>query len=192
MSVIVLNANGQFWREANVKWAIKKWIKNKIEIVEADKAKEYKSVSIRVKLPLVVRLLELVKYKPKHTKIPFSAMAIYNRDNNICQYWHKTDKGKKFKYKCSEQDRTIDHIVPISKGGENSFKNCVCSCRNCNEIIKKNHTPEEAGLELIRKPIIPVRRDEYITFMRFTYNEKKLAHKIYYEKWLGKKFSHII
>jgi len=192
MSVIVLNANGQFWMEADIKWAIKKWMKNKIEIVEEHDTRECKSISVRVKVPLVVRLLELVKFKHKRSKIVYNKAPIFDRDNNVCQYWHKNSKGNKFKYKCSEQDRTIDHVIPISRGGESSFENCVCCCRSCNELLKKNRTPSEAGLELIRKPVAPVRRNEYVTFMRFTYKEGNLAHKIYHEKWLGHVFSHIL
>ena len=192
MSVIVLNANYQFWSEVSIKKAIKWMILNKIEIVESHESEEIRAVELRVKMPLVVRLLNLVKYRPKHLRVPFSTTAVYNRDNNVCQYWHYDDRGRKYKYRCSEQDRTIDHIVPLSRGGKNDFENCVCCCRSCNELIKKNRLPSEVGLELMRKPFAPLRSDDYITVMRFTYNERKLSHKVYYEKILGAKFSHVI
>lgn len=32
-----------------------------------------------------------------------------------------------------EENRTVDHIIPISKGGRNQFINMVLSCRKCNE-----------------------------------------------------------
>jgi 5-methylcytosine-specific restriction endonuclease McrA len=41
-----------------------------------------------------------------------------------------------------ENDRTIDHIIPISKGGRNQFINMVLACRKCNEE-KANKMPEE-------------------------------------------------
>jgi len=32
----------------------------------------------------------------------------------------------------SPQDMAVDHIIPLSKGGENHYENKVCSCPSCN------------------------------------------------------------
>ncbi|WP_176224059.1 HNH endonuclease [Thalassobacillus devorans] len=45
---------------------------------------------------------------------------ILKRDNNIC-------------YLCGKYGNTIDHIIPKSKGGITSLKNCVCACEKCNK-----------------------------------------------------------
>lgn len=54
-------------------------------------------------------------------------LKIYERDNYKCQH-------------CGKQlDRftsTLDHVTPVSKGGDNSFENLITSCRECNS--KKN------------------------------------------------------
>ena len=49
---------------------------------------------------------------------------------------------------------TIDHVVPRSKGGRDSWANLVLACDKCN-VKKGDRTPREAGMPLIRKPIKP-------------------------------------
>lgn len=43
------------------------------------------------------------------------------RDQNRCVYCG------------SDQDLTIDHVRPRSKGGETTASNCVTACRACNQ-----------------------------------------------------------
>ncbi len=52
---------------------------------------------------------------------------------------------EKWEHQCaycgSEENLTIDHIVPQSKGGMDFTKNVVCCCHSCNQ--DKGHTPWE-------------------------------------------------
>lgn len=188
-TVIVLNRNYEYCTEVSVKKVLKWLIKDKIEIIVTHETQEIGSTTLRIKMPLVVRLLKFIGFKPKSEHISFSQEAVFHRDNNICQYWHRDETGKKFKYQCNIDNRTIDHIIPLSRGGKNNnFENEVCACRVCNETIKKNRTPQEAGLELIRKPFVPTRDKNSFVIARFTYNPNKLAHKKYYEVILGCSF----
>ncbi len=71
---------------------------------------------------------------------------IYVRDEYVCQY-----TGKKL----TKEEADIDHIIPRSKGGGNSWDNLVV----CSKIVNRNKgnlTPEEAGLSLIKKPKKPI------------------------------------
>ena len=54
----------------------------------------------------------------------------------------------------SKKNLTVDHIIPKSRGGPNSWSNLVTSCFRCNSI-KDNKTPEEAGMKLRFKPYTP-------------------------------------
>jgi len=185
-TVIVLNKNYQFWTEASIHKVLKWYALNKIEIVLSHESEEIGSVEFKIKMPLVVRLLTFIGYKPKKESIPYSAEAVYRRDDNICQYWHRDEKGRRVKHRCSDEDRSIDHVLPISRGGRrNTFENSVCACKMCNITIKRNRTPEEAGLELIRKPFVPKRnRDEFVT-VKFCFNRSKLSHVAYSKNILG-------
>jgi hypothetical protein len=37
-------------------------------------------------------------------------------------------------YYCGKYGDTVDHFVPIAKGGLSTFRNCVCCCIDCNKI----------------------------------------------------------
>ena len=62
----------------------------------------------------VIRLLNYVRLPlSKIMSITPSRAMIYKRDHNTCQYC-----GSKSKL-------TIDHVIPRSKGGDNSWENLV-------------------------------------------------------------------
>jgi 5-methylcytosine-specific restriction endonuclease McrA len=53
---------------------------------------------------------------------------VFRRDRGLCQF--KTAEGKI----CgSRYQIEIDHIVPVSAGGTNSFENLRCLCRAHNQ-----------------------------------------------------------
>lgn len=184
ISVMVLNRNNDYWSETTLKKAMKWLVAEKAEIVECDETREIGSIQFRIKMPLIVRLIRFFSYKPKNEKVVFGPRAIYKRDRNYCQYWHKDEDGTRFKYRCNVNDRTIDHVMPASRGGKNWFNNCVCACRHCNEIIKKNRTPKEAGLVLIKEPVVPkVKMDENVK-ITFPFNPTNRSHNLYFEKYL--------
>ncbi len=99
--------------------------------------------SISVPAPQVVIL---TKYGAIHQKtVKFSPRAIYRRDEYKCQYCQK-----KFK----KEDLSLDHIIPKSRAGKNTWENCVAACVRCNNK-KADRTPAEAGLKLPKKPTKP-------------------------------------
>jgi 5-methylcytosine-specific restriction endonuclease McrA len=51
----------------------------------------------------------------------------------------------------------VDHVLPRSRGGRDTWENVVAACATCNGR-KGSRTPEEAGLALRRKP----RRPRYL------------------------------
>jgi len=103
-AVLVLNRNYEVFREATIEKVLKWFCAGKIEIIVADEKEEVGSVSIKIKMPLVVRLLEFIGWKPNYERTSFSVRAVYERDQNICQYWHHDEFGKRFKYRCSEKE----------------------------------------------------------------------------------------
>lgn len=90
--------------------------------------------------PLVIRLLNYVRFRVKPLKI--NRQRIFKRDGFRCSY-------------CGiSKNLTIDHILPKSRGGGNTWLNLTTCCKNCNRV-KDNRTPEEANMKLIKKPFEP-------------------------------------
>ena len=50
-------------------------------------------------------------------------IAIYERDNYVCKHCGK---------QLTRFSATLDHLRPVSAGGDNSYTNLVTSCRECN------------------------------------------------------------
>lgn len=98
---------------------------------------------MKIKVPKIIVLSRFDKIPYKRPK--FTTKNIWIRDNGICQY-----TGKKLTSKCGN----IDHIIPKSRGGKTDWTNCVLAHKDIN-AKKANKTPEESGLQLIRKPYIP-------------------------------------
>ena len=44
---------------------------------------------------------------------------ILQRDNNTCHY-------------CGKPANTVDHVIPVSQGGDNDYNNLVAACAHCN------------------------------------------------------------
>lgn len=63
---------------------------------------------------------------------------IYERDGYSCSYC-------KIDLRNSIRSRCIDHVIPYAKGGKNTEKNLVTSCKQCN-YKKGNKTPLEAKM----------------------------------------------
>jgi len=102
-----------------------------------------KTPSIDVPAPQVVIL---TKYGKLHrASVKFSSRAIYRRDDYRCQYCLKQFK---------KDELSLDHVIPKSRNGGNTWENCVTSCLRCNNK-KADRTPVEAGLKLPRKPVRP-------------------------------------
>lgn len=73
------------------------------------------------------------------TRVPYSRENVFKRDNFTCVYCETDFKNEK-------RALTIDHVHPKSKGGEDSFENCVTACLQCN-WEKDDLTIEEWGRE---------------------------------------------
>jgi 5-methylcytosine-specific restriction endonuclease McrA len=80
---------------------------------------------------------------------------IWQRDNFTCQY-----SGKKL----TRDNLSIDHILPSSRGGGNTWENLV-TCDKALNVWKSDRTPKECGLKLSSKPVKP-KNGMVFNFMR--------------------------
>lgn len=91
-------------------------------------------------------IITLSKYAGSPNRgVPFSRKGVYERDDYQCQYCGKYPSAKL---------RTLDHIMPVSRGGKSTWLNCVLSCLACNHK-KADRTPQEAKMPVKSVPARP-------------------------------------
>jgi 5-methylcytosine-specific restriction endonuclease McrA len=132
----------------NVKKAVILLYLGKAELIETNGSEVLRSISLTMPFPSIVRLSVYIRVPYK--KIILSRKNILRRDGHRCQY-------------CSRGDTTltVDHIIPKSMGGEDTWENLVTACVECNNR-KGSRTAEKAHMPLLRKPIKP----NHVTFIR--------------------------
>ena len=139
--VILLNADYSFLDTVSWRKAMKLIIKEKVEVV-----KETARKIADFYIPKVIKLIKFVRIVYKR-EVPFSKRNVFTRDNYTCQYCGK-------QYKRGSKAPTLDHIIPKSHGGKNTWENCVTSCKECN-TLKRDRTPSEAKMYLLKRPNKP-------------------------------------
>ena len=150
--IILLDHNFQFLNLVSIKKAVKLMVKNRVEVVKSTT----KELRCGFYMPKVLRLLKAIN-AIFNKKIPFSKQSIFVRDNYVCQYC-----GKELNAKTS----TVDHVLPTSKGGKNSFVNCVTACKPCNSW-KSDTLLEKTNMKLVKTPVHP-------SFSEFMYMKMKV------------------
>lgn len=96
----------------------------------------------------IIRLLNYVRLPYKRVMSCYPTRKhIFKRDKHECQY-------------CSaKEELTIDHVLPSSRGGSDSWENMVTACIKCN-AKKGNRTPMEANMILMSTPKRPFNKME--------------------------------
>ena len=141
---LVLNSTYEPLLIVSWKRAIRLLFQDKVEVV-AEYERHIHSVSLKMRLPSVLRLQRYVKHHRFHRHVKFTRSNLYARDRYCCQYCGNRRVA---------QDLTYDHVLPVSKGGEKSWENIVTCCVSCNRR-KGSRTPNEAGLRLMKAPQAP-------------------------------------
>ncbi len=113
----------------------------KAEIVHKDEKKSIRTVRMNFPWPSVIRISKFIKVPYK--KVILSRKNILRRDNYKCAYCGRSDLML-----------TVDHIIPKSKGGNDSWENLITACTKCNNI-KGDRTPDEANMKLLTRPYKP-------------------------------------
>src|SRR5262249_16772555 len=98
--------------------------------------------------PSIIKLVYFINIPFK--KIPITRRNIFKRDAHTCHYCGTTTG-----------EMTLHHLIPKSRGGEDSWQNLITACLRCNNI-KGDMTPDEAGMKLLRKPVRP----NHVTFLK--------------------------
>ena len=145
--VLVLNQDYQALAVTSVERAVGLVFLQKAEMVAARSDRALRSTRSSYPWPSVVRLKRYVRVP--YRKVLLTRRNVLRRDGHRCAY-------------CDAAERlTIDHVVPKSRGGRDTWENLVAACTPCNNR-KGNRTPEEARMPLLRRPFRP----SHVMYMR--------------------------
>jgi 5-methylcytosine-specific restriction endonuclease McrA len=142
---LLLNASFQPLQVISWQKALQLFFSGKAEIVETSD-RMIRSVSLTVRMPLVIRLIKYIPQKNRKNIVRFNRGNIFLRDGYTCQYCQ---------VKTPEKQLTMDHVIPVVKDGPKSWENIVTACQPCN-LKKGGRTPEEAGMKLLKRPRQPI------------------------------------
>ena len=104
-----------------------------------------RSATREIRVPTVTIVNSCTKMPKRTYKGKPSREAIWKRDKGICQYTGRT---------LSKTEANVDHVVPRSRGGDDSWTNVVLSWKKINST-KGNKLNEELGLKLLKNPVAP-------------------------------------
>lgn len=150
----VLLLNGSSWEPLaviSVGRAINLLLAGKALVVE-ESGNFLRSVHEQFAVPSVIALRTYINVPRR--KAHWSRKGVLVRDEFTCVYCGVTlgalVKGKVL----TKNDLTIDHIVPRSRGGRDTWTNTACACAACNHR-KGDRLPHEAGMRLRWEPKTP-------------------------------------
>lgn len=139
MRTLVLNAGYEPLGVVSFKRALVLVLGGKAVVLAADDLPVV-AASLSLPRPSVIILTRYVRV-PHARTVPVSRRGVLRRDDHRCAY-------------CRRSATTVDHVLPRSRGGRDSWDNLVACCVRCNGL-KGNRTPEEMGWVLAVRAVAP-------------------------------------
>lgn len=160
MSLILqLDSQGQpnkwvSWQDAAIYYAkeIITWTAGESEFIIRGGRNKVTGEQTIIKLSSIICIKGDNRQRKKPRPPLLANKQLFLRDKHLCAYCGKVFSA----YKLSR-----DHILPKSRGGDDTWMNVVTSCKICNQK-KSNMTLEESGMELLYLPYIPTKAEHLI------------------------------
>ncbi|WP_210479547.1 HNH endonuclease [Naasia sp. SYSU D00948] len=140
MRTLVLNAGYEPLAVVSFKRALVLVMGGKATVVASDAGNPVIGSSGEWERPSVILLTRYVRI-PSARRLPVSRRGVLRRDGHRCAY-------------CGHGATTVDHVLPRSRGGADSWENLVACCLGCNNA-KGDRTPAEMGWRLRIAPRAP-------------------------------------
>ena len=161
---LVLNADAKPYSVlplSTITWqeSIKYLVLEKVTVLEWYDDWLVSSMEWETRVPAVVMVK---KYVRKNSSVRFTKFNMMLRDSFTCQYCEEV---------LHRNICTMDHVVPVSKGGRTTWTNVVTACGPCN--VSK-------GDKLYPKPIREPFKPTYYDLVK---NKEHLQYKLKHESW---------
>lgn len=140
MRTLVLNAGYEPLAVVSFKRALVLVMNDKATVIEKVDDAPVMTSGGTYDRPAVIILSRYVRL-PRSRRMPVTRRGVLRRDDHRCGY-------------CGKSASTIDHVMPRSRGGLDSWENLVACCLRCNNI-KSDRTPQEMKWELRFTPRAP-------------------------------------
>ncbi|MBI5334173.1 MAG: HNH endonuclease [Burkholderiales bacterium] len=106
----------------------------------------------RIQVHAIIAVRGAVPSRAWRTQPALTNAKLFVRDRHVCAYC-----GSQF----APELLTREHIRPTSRGGQDSWMNCITACRACNGR-KGNRLPEETNMSLLYLPYVPNLHEDMI------------------------------
>ena len=160
-TVAVFSKNYLPINQVNIRRAIILLVTGKAEPLDlgnVGKTISVHSPTMVIFVPQQIRLT--VSHQERVWRVPaVNRREVLRRDKHSCQYCGST------------KHLTLDHVIPVSKGGKNSWDNVVTACETCNNR-KGDRTPQQTGMVLHTQPKAPLH--PFVAFASQFWREHKV------------------
>jgi 5-methylcytosine-specific restriction endonuclease McrA len=137
---LVLNASFEPLSTVSLRRAVVLVMQDKAVVEQAHPGLRLRAAEVEIPVPQVIRLCRFVRV-PFRQRAPWSRRGVLVRDRHRCAY-------------CGRRATTVDHVLPRSRGGGDTWLNTVAACAEDNQR-KADRTPEQAGMRLLVRPFEP-------------------------------------
>ncbi|MEZ5215321.1 MAG: HNH endonuclease [Ilumatobacteraceae bacterium] len=153
--VLLLDAAWRIDRVIGAQEAVERLVEDKVVAASEDIVAIFHSPSITVEVPAVIA----VRYASGRVRADVRPPActkqgVRRRDHHECQF---VVAG----VPCTRRGTSVDHLLPKSRGGPDTWENLVAACTAHNSLQKGDRTLQEMhdryGWTLKREPFVPTR-----------------------------------
>ena len=144
LHTLLLNSSYEYVNFITERELIKHIVNNKVEVLANWQENNIVWGSGKMAHPAIAKLIKPIR-RWQNSDPKFSRSKVFRRDHFLCCFCRTA---------LTSSEITIDHLIPKSLGGKDTWLNCVSSCKPCNNK-KSNKSLEECGMTLKIKPYIP-------------------------------------
>ncbi|MGD9485217.1 HNH endonuclease [Streptomyces sp. TRM70308] len=141
---LILNASFEPLSTVSLRRAVVLVMQEKAVVEQAHPGLRVRAARVELPVPQVIRLRRYVRV-PFRQRASWSRRGVLVRDRHRCAY-------------CGRRATTVDHVVPRSRGGGDTWLNTVAACAEDNHR-KADRTPAQAGMRLLTRPFEPTPAD---------------------------------
>lgn len=151
VAVLLLNASYEPLAVIPQRRAVSLLLRDRVDAATEDVIKVV-GISSSLNIPTVIRLRRYINVPRRGTR--WSRQGVLQRDGYRCIYCGIQTGDSQRGRVLTKGDFTVDHLIPRSRGGQNTWGNTACACPVCNHR-KGGRRPHEAGMTLRWEPKTP-------------------------------------